>query len=136
MRRDGFTLIELMIVVAVIAVIAAMAIPSLQAARRSANEANTIGFLRMAVTVNEQYRTRFGRYPTADTDLFNSGFVDPGQNPAGYTLTFNTTPFTWALNADPDTMGQTGDRGFFVDQTGVIRNELGAVASSMSAPVD
>ena len=136
MRRDGFTLIELMIVVAVIAVIAAMAIPSLLAARKSANEANTIGFLRMTVTVNEQYRTRFSRYPTNETDLFNAGMLDAAQNPAGYTLTFNTQPFTWTISADPDVMGQTGDRGFYVDQTGVIRNEAGAPATSMSPPVD
>lgn len=59
-RKGAFTLIELMLVIAVIAIIAAIAIPSLLNARMSANEASAISTMRTLVTVNEQYRTRFG----------------------------------------------------------------------------
>ena len=62
-REQGFTLIELMIVVAIIAIIAAIAIPSLLNARKAGNEASAISSLRTLSTVNEQYRTRFQEYP-------------------------------------------------------------------------
>ena len=61
--QQGFTLIELMIVVAIIAVIAAIAIPSLLGAKKSANEASAISSLRTVCTVCEQFRNRNGTYP-------------------------------------------------------------------------
>src|SRR5262245_59137013 len=56
-RNDGFTLIELMIVIAIIAIIAAIAIPSLLSARLSANESNAISTLRNMVTSQAQFQS-------------------------------------------------------------------------------
>ncbi|MHC4598834.1 MAG: prepilin-type N-terminal cleavage/methylation domain-containing protein [Planctomycetota bacterium] len=56
MRARGFTLIELMIVVAVIAIIAAVAIPGLLRSRMSANEASTIGTLKSLATGQQAFR--------------------------------------------------------------------------------
>ena len=59
MRRTirGFTLIELMIVIAIIAIIAAIAIPSILEARKSSNEAAAVGFLKALHTAQELFNT-------------------------------------------------------------------------------
>ena len=138
-REQGFTLIELMIVVAIIAIIAAIAIPSLLNARKAGNEASAISSLRTLTTVNEQYRTRFSEYAPALTDLQNQNYIDSvlgGGTKSGYTFTYAGATNTWAVSAAPVTLNTTGDRSFFVDQTGVIRGEAGAGASSGSNPID
>ena len=78
-RKQDFTLIELMIVVAIIAIIAAIAIPSLLNARKAGNEASAISSLRTLTTVNEQYRTRFARYSDGLANLSGSSTRRIGQ---------------------------------------------------------
>ena len=134
-RSRGFTLLELMIVVAIISILAALAIPSLLNARKSANETSAIAFLKMAVGINIQYRTRFGSFPSVPVDLFNSGFVDQGQDPTGYVLNMVSTSATWSLTADPEVPGDSGDRYFYADQSGVIRFEMSTTATTTSPPL-
>src|SRR5688572_24854188 len=87
----GFTLVELMLVVAVIAIIMAMAIPSLLNARIAANESSAIATMKTLVTSNEQYRTRFQSYASSLNDLWTEGYIDSSvANPfkAGYTFSY------------------------------------------------
>ena len=138
-REHGFTLIELMIVVAIIAIIAAIAIPSLLNARKAGNEASAISSLRTLTTVNEQYRTRFSEYGSVLTDIQDAGYIDSvlgAGTKSGYTFTYNGGTNTWNVAADPVTSGTTGDRFFFVDQTGVIRSDTTATADSGDNPID
>ena len=138
-RREGFTLIELMIVVAIIAIIAAIAIPSLLAARISGNEASAVSSLRTLATVGEQYRTRFGTYAGTLADLQTAGYIDNvlgGGTKSGYDFTFTGGSTTWDCVASAVTQGGTGERSFFVNESGVIRFETGAGANSASNPVD
>ena len=138
-REQGFTLIELMIVVAIIAIIAAIAIPSLLNARKAGNEASAISSLRTLTTVNEQYRTRFQQYSTSLANLSAATYIDSvlgSGTKSGYTFTFAGGTNTWTVSGVPTTAGTTGDRGFFADQSGVIRFAASGAASSASAPID
>ena len=126
MRREGFTLIELMIVVAIIAIIAAIAIPSLLTAKKSGHEAATIASLRTLSSTQEQYASRFGVYGEL-ADLGTLEYIDPvlaaadGANgKSGYQYSMTAGADDWSCTAVPLT-ASSGDRGFYVDQTGVIR---------------
>jgi len=126
-----------MIVVAIIAIIAAIAIPSLLNSRKSANERSAVAFMRFAVTVGEQYRIRFGRYPRDEHDMMDAGIIEQkGQGPSGYVLVFESHRSTWRLRANPEEPGTTGDTSFFVDQTGVIRFSTTGPATATSEPID
>lgn len=141
-RNQGFTLIELMIVVAIIAIIAAIAIPSLLNARMSGNEASAISSLRTLTTVNEQYRTRFGEYAADLTELEGEDYIDSvlgSGAKSGYTFTYTlvSAETDWEVEAVPDTVGTTGERGFFVDESGVIRFTAdGTAPSTADDPID
>ena len=138
-REQGFTLIELMIVVAIIAIIAAIAIPSLMNARKAGNEASAISSLRTLSTTNEQYRTRFQTYSDGLASLLATGYIDDVLGTgvkSGYTLNgYLATANTWEVNATPEANGDSGDRFFFVDQTGVIRfTDDGATIPDATSP--
>ncbi|MEM7168308.1 MAG: prepilin-type N-terminal cleavage/methylation domain-containing protein [Planctomycetota bacterium] len=144
-RTQGFTLIELMIVVAIIAIIAAIAIPSLLNARMSGNEASAISSLRTLTTVNEQYRTRFGEYAPDLPDLEAENYIDSilgAANPStksGYDFAYArpTATTDWEVAATPVDVGTTGERGFFVDESGVIRFSAdGTAPDETNDPLD
>jgi len=142
MDRKGFTLIELMIVVAIIAIIAAIAIPSLLTARMSGQEAAIIASLRTISSTQEQYRARFGTYGTL-LQLSQASMVDEvlgsGQK-SGYTVTMaagQVAQNTWNCNAVPQVPGTTGVRGFLVDNSGVIRFTAGGgIPTTGDSPLD
>ena len=138
-RAQGFTLIELMIVVAIIAIIAAIAIPSLLNARKAGNEASAISSLRTLTTVNEQYRTRFQDYSSSLANLSVTGYIDSvlgAGTKSGYAFTYGGAADTWTGSAVPTTATTTGDRGFFVNESGVIRFEATGAATATSNPLD
>ena len=60
-RNQGFSLIELLIVVAIILIIAAIAIPNMLRAKMAANESSAVGSLRTINTAMSSYQTT---YPT------------------------------------------------------------------------
>ncbi|MBI4585904.1 MAG: type II secretion system protein [Planctomycetes bacterium] len=135
----GFTLVELMVVIAVLAIIMAMALPSLFNARMAGNEASAIGSLRTLVSVNSTYKTRFQSYATSLGSLQTTGYIDDvlaSGSKSGYTFTYTGAVDTFSITGDPISPGSSGSRYFFTDESGVIRFSSTGTATATSSAVD
>lgn len=151
-KEKGFSLIELLIVVAIILIIAAIAIPNLLRAKIAANQASAVGSLRTLNTACVAYSTSYGSFPGAlsnlgplasggnasstSADLIDS--VLAGGTKSGYTFTYTpgTSNQSYSITATPITVGTTGQSMYYTDQSGVIRvNTSGSGASATSTPI-
>jgi prepilin-type N-terminal cleavage/methylation domain-containing protein len=148
-KQKGFSLIELLIVVAIILIIAAIAIPNLLRSRMAANEASAAGSLRSISTANVTYSATYnigfagdltmlgpGATPStsAQADLLDATLT--AANPSaksGYTFTYTsaqvaggsiTSPNgTYSVVANPITLASTGQSSFCVDQSNVVMKD-------------
>ena len=132
----GFTLVELMIVLAIIAIIAAFAIPNLMKSRMSANETGAIGALRTLMSAQAQYMTRYGRYGDL-SELNGDGLIDDsiaGGRKTGYFYGEMDTFSDYAYTFDciPGDDGRSGIKEFIVTQNGTLYS--GDLTSAMSSP--
>ena len=151
-KQKGFSLIELLIVVAIILIIAAIAIPNLLRSKMAANEASAVGSLRTINTSCVAFSTSYGTFPAALTNLgpiasggtassTSADLIDSvlsAGSKSGYTFTYSpaNSNQTYTITATPIAVGQTGQRMFFTDQSGVIRaNVTGAGATVASTPI-
>ena len=158
-RTQGFSLIELLIVIAIILIIAAIAIPNLLRSRMAANEASAVQSLRTLATANVTYSSLYttgyaedlnhmappaGGVATSDAaDLLDSTVSGcPGActsnfaTKSGYNFTYTPDPTgppfnTFTTVAVP--IGpSTGQNTFCLDQTGVILRDLGGGTTAAS----
>jgi type IV pilus assembly protein PilA len=153
-KQKGFSLIELLIVVAIILIIAAIAIPNLLRSKMAANEASAVASLRTYNTSIVSYSTTYGTDPTALSSLGPSttpsstaadlvdnllGAASPIKS--GYTFTFSSGAATagvistYTILAAPQN-SSTGQRQFYTDQSGVIRQTTdGTTPNASSTPI-
>jgi type IV pilus assembly protein PilA len=153
--QAGFSLIELLIVVAIILVIAAIAVPNFLAARMSANESSSVQELRGITTAQLAYQTQYGLGYTASlaylggtgsvSSSTNALLIDPALGSGsknGYQFVYvpllqdaSGNYITYTLNANPNVLGATGRRFFYTDQTAILRYSYTAAALPTDPPI-
>lgn len=153
----GFSLIELLIVVAIILIIAAIAIPNLLRSRIAANQASAVGSIRTINTAEITYASTYnngysptlislgpgtGGNPTATA----AGLLDSvlaGGSKSGYNFVYaaatpaspSTRIDTYTVTASPSTVGTTGSNFYFTDMSGVIRQNTTGTAAVTDSPI-
>ena len=138
-KQKGFSLIELLIVVAIILIIAAIAIPNLLRARMAANESAAASSVRTINTAMVSYITAYptvgyaanlatlgGASPcTASSSsaclIDNNLAVPPAAGKSGYSYNATGTASTYEANAFPVTLNSTGTKSFCSVEDAVVR---------------
>jgi type IV pilus assembly protein PilA len=145
-RNRGFSLIELLIVIAIILIIVTVALPKLNNATRFAHEAAAIKAIQTIHTVQVQYNSQYGRYAASLTelgppasgaatasaaDLIDSALAQGEKS--GYKFTVTPIQGGYVINASPVTFGSSGSRTFYSDQSMVIRENYGPEPATASS---
>ena len=146
---NGFTLMELLIVIAIILILMLMAIPTIGSLKKKANETSAINSVQVINKAEVQYESSFpangfactlsalGGDPSAGAPSATSSQIIQADlasgDKSGYIFTLgNCTKVTvngidrftgYQVTAVPETVGKTGDRGFCSDQFGTIKQD-------------
>ncbi len=152
-RQRGFSVVQVVIVVAILLVIAAIAIPNLLPSKLSENESSAASSLRTLNASCASYSMLYGGYPrslsnlgpgnpagSASADLVDSALASGAKGGYVFAYTAGATGvsgnvLSYGISANPITPGTTGQRRFFTDQSGVIRATTAGAADASSTPI-
>lgn len=146
-KQRGFSLIELLIVVAIILILAAVAVPKLNQNRMLSQETAAIQQIGTIHKAQTQYYAQFAKFAASMQELGPPASGNAGPSAAdlipgdfalgkktGYIFTLQTAPTGYVVNANPEVFNSTGRRTFFSDQTLVIRQNWGAEPATVNSP--
>jgi type IV pilus assembly protein PilA len=151
-KQKGFSLIELLIVVAIILIIAAIAIPNFFRSKISANQASAVGSLRTLYIACISYSTSYGQFPATLTnlgpiaaggtasstsaDLLDAILVAGSKSGYTFVYTAGASDESYTITATPIAVGTSGANTYFTDESGVIRVDTsGGTANATSSPI-
>jgi prepilin-type N-terminal cleavage/methylation domain-containing protein len=138
-KEQGFSLIELLIVIVIIGVLAAIAVPNYIQARQSGNQASAIASLRVIHSAESAYLAAHGRYGTmAELSSYryleDSALVSGFKSQYSFTIPVNGVVSFEALASPTTSLGQWNH--YFINETGTLRQSLGSPANISSPPLN
>ena len=147
-REAGFSLIELLIVIAIILIILAIALPKFNQARMNTNETAAIRQIQTIHQAEVQYYSQFSRYATSLAELgppagggaagpsaadLIPGTLSAGES-TGYVFGLQSIPTGYSVTAVPKAFNNSGRRTFYSDQSLVIHQNWGQEPATAQSP--
>ena len=145
-RSRGFSLIELLIVIAIILIIITIAVPKYNNTQKYMRETAAVAAIQTIHKMQVQYQSQYGRYAASLTELGppQSGAASPASadligndlalgEKQGYKFTVTGNSGGYVINANPITYGSSGNKSFYSDQSMVIRENYGPEPATASS---
>ena len=145
-QRRGFSLIELLIVIAIILIIITMAVPKFRSATMHARETAALVAIKSIHSAQTMYQSQYNRYATSLAELGPPASGAPSPAAAdligtdlaqgvnkGFRFTLSSIPGGYQVNANPINFGTDGSMCFFSDQSMVVRVNYGPEPATASS---